>query len=530
MCGNKNVYLCEMQRRNSKGNLQAQPGQLGLFDFDFGGRNQKEPLQVKSKCETVKPPKKRLSSSTSSSSVRTLKPATKPSTAPKSTKGANTTQKKWGRTDNKSPSDTTEKPPSKKQNTGMSEPKTNDDNKVTTNADLMALERRLFAGIAQLIDPLKKDIEDLKNNSGCVNCDDSATVKINKKFQVNEEKQKKIEDQLNLIEDQLLEKNTIFQGIRESEYEDRDNVKIQVIKTLANIMEGDTDDEKKNKAGQTPIESVERLGKFNPQRTRPIKVKFVEKQDAIHVLRNKRKLPTGIFAEREYSKGTEKERRLVRPVLKAARKMDKYKGKVHMSGPHIVIDGKHFHRHNIHTLPLDLEATSVTSKSDDATYAFFGELNPLSNFHSCTFTYEGEEFHSSEKLIQYKKAEYCNDEPAMRRILASSDAQDSKEIARDITSYNHSSWNEHAEDLCYEGIKAKYMQNPNLLNHLLETGNRTIIEACTDETWGAGVTLGDKNCLNPTKWTSKGILGKMLMRIRDSCTETDGTKHCRHRQ
>ena len=107
----------------------------------------------------------------------------------------------------------------------MSEPKTSEDNKVTTNADLMALERRLFAGIAQLIDPLKKDIEELKNNNGCVNCDDSATVRINKKFQVNKEKQKKIEDRLNLIEDQLLEKNIIFQGIKETEYEDRETLK-----------------------------------------------------------------------------------------------------------------------------------------------------------------------------------------------------------------------------------------------------------------------------------------------------------------
>ena len=397
----------------------------------------------------------------------------------------------------------------------MSEVNTGEGSKATTNADLLALEKRLFAGFAQLIDPLKKDIEDLKkNNNGCVNCDDSTSVKIDKKFQRNEEKQRKIEDRLNLIEDQLLEKNIIFQGIRETEYDDRDDVKIQVIKTLANLMDGETDEEKRTKAGQTSIEFVERLGKYNPQRTRPIKVKFAEKQDAIRVLRNKKKLPDGVFAEREFSKGTEKERRLVRPVLKAARKMDKYKGKVHMSGPHIVIDGKHFHRQNIHTLPLDLEATSVTSKQDELTYAFFGELNPLSNFHSCTFTYESEDFHSSEQLIQYKKAEYCNDEPAMRRILASSDAQDSMEIARDITSYNHKSWCENAEDLCYEGIKAKFMQNPNLLSHLLDTGNRTIIEACKDEVWGTGVTLGDKNCLNSTKWSSKGILGKILMRIR----------------
>ena len=110
-----------------------------------------------------------------------------------------------------------------------------------------------------------------------------------------------------------------------------------------------------------------------------------------------------------------------------------------------------------------------------------------------------EEFHSSEQFIQLKKAEYFKDEPAMTRILASTDAQDSKDIARDITNYNHKSWSEHAEELCYDGIKNKFMQNPRILNHLLETRDKTIIEACTDEVWGSGISLGDKNCLNATK-------------------------------
>ena len=189
-----------MQRRNSKGNLQAQPGQLGLYDFDFGGRHQKEPLQVKTKSATSKPEKKRPTSSTSTSKSN-------PNPNPK---GGNSKQKKRGRMDNKSPSDTTNNPPSKKQNTGMSEVNTGEGSKATTNADLLALEKRLFEGFAQLIDPLKKDIEELKkNNNGCVNCDDSTSVKIDKKFQRNEEKQRKIEDRLNLIEDQLLEKNII---------------------------------------------------------------------------------------------------------------------------------------------------------------------------------------------------------------------------------------------------------------------------------------------------------------------------------
>ena len=516
VCGN--IY--EMQRRNSKGSLQAQPGQLGLLDFDFGGsKTHKE--AAKTQVETAGKPKQRpASTSTSSAPKKSSKVKSKPDV------GSDLTQRKRGRTDNKSPPDTN-KPPSKKQNKGaMSGTKkeitTIDENKVSTNADLLALEKRLFAGFALLIDPLKKDIEQLKNNqSGCANCDEETSEKIDRKFRINEEKQRKLDDRLSLIEDQLLEKNIIFQGIRETEYDDRDDLRIQVVKTLANLMDGDTDDEKKTKAGRTPIESVERLGKYNPQRTRPVKVKFGEKMDAIHVLKNKRKLPDGVFAEREYSKATEKERRLVRPVLKAARKLEKYKGKVHMSGPHIVIDGKHFHRNNIHTLPMDLEATLVTSKTDSETYAFFGELNPLSNFHRCNFNYANEEFHSSEQFIQLKKAEYFKDEPAMTRILASTDAQDSKDIARDITNYNHKSWSEHAEELCYDGIKNKFMQNPRILNHLLETRDKTIIEACTDEVWGSGISLGDKNCLNATKWTSIGIMGKILMKIRDTCTESE---------
>ena len=52
VCGN--IY--EMQRRNSKGSLQAQPGQLGLLDFDFGGsKTHKE--AAKTQVETAGKPK-----------------------------------------------------------------------------------------------------------------------------------------------------------------------------------------------------------------------------------------------------------------------------------------------------------------------------------------------------------------------------------------------------------------------------------------------------------------------------------------
>ena len=77
----------------------------------------------------------------------------------------------------------------------------------------------------------------------------------------------------------------------------------------------------------------------------------------------------------------------------------------------------------------------VTSKSDDNTVAFFGELNPFSNFHRCDFICESKNFHSSEQYIQWKKAEFFGDRIAMENIMKSEDALESKTITRDIKDY-----------------------------------------------------------------------------------------------
>ena len=145
------------------------------------------------------------------------------------------------------------------------------------------------------------------------------------------------------MEDQLLEKNVIFQGIYEEEYEDRSNVKVQIVKAIANTMEGEDFEIKKTLAGQTSIDSVEKVGKYNPLRTRPVKVKFHEKKDVEHLFKNRKQLPRGVFIDKEYSHTTEKERRLLRPVLNTARKLEKYKGRCRLKGPHLVVDGRHYH-------------------------------------------------------------------------------------------------------------------------------------------------------------------------------------------
>ena len=378
------------------------------------------------------------------------------------------------------------------------------------------MKRQLFEGFDTLIDqklsPLKKDIQALKSERKLEGHELNVKT-LTRKIKQSDAKHKKLEYRLSQIEDQLLERNIIFQGFPETEFEDSDDAKKKVIKAMSLTMAGADEEEKKDNASKTSIECVERLGKYNPLRACPVKVMFGNKSDADHVLRNRKKLPQGIFVDKEYSKATEREQRLLCPIIKAARKSENYKGLCRLDGPQLVIDGKRYNRANLHTLPED--TTALCSKTNEDAIAFFGELHPLSNFHQCSFSVEDNTFHSSEQYIQWKKACFFGDNPAQERLLNSEDALECKNIAREIKDFNRGNWNKAAEEQCFEGIKQKLLQNTDLLQFLIATGEKTLVESSYDDTWGTGLPLSDPECLNKSKWKSIGILGRILMNIRE---------------
>ena len=113
------------------------------------------------------------------------------------------------------------------------------------------------------------------------------------------------------------------------------------------------------------------MGKFNPNRPRPVKVKFTNKSDVNNLFKNRKKLQDGVFVDKEYSKATEKERRLLRPIVRAAHKIDEYKGKCRLEGLYLKLDEKRYHRLNVHTLPAKLGPSEVTSVSNDYSIGFF---------------------------------------------------------------------------------------------------------------------------------------------------------------
>ena len=433
---------------------------------------------------------------------------------------------KRARPDTISPEGNTHGQPAKKQITVMpGETSEREDNKGANplNPELMELKRQLFEGFDTVIDqklsPLKKDIQELKNDRK-LECSELNVETLTRKIKQNDAKHKKLENRLNQIEDQLLEKNIIFQGFPETEFEDSDDAKRKVIRAMSLTMPGADEEEKKANASKTSIECVERLGKYNPLRAHPVKVRFGNKTDVDHVLKQRKKLPKDVFVDKEYSKATEHERRLLRPIIKAARRLEKYKGLCRLDGPQLVIDGKYYNRDNLYTLPDDLDTTTLCSKTNEEVLAFFGELHPFSNFHQCSFSLEGNTFQSSEQYIQWKKACFFGDITAQERLLNSEDALECKNITRDIRDFNRANWNSSAKEQCSEGIKQKFLQNPHLMQLLTATGEKTIVESSYDDIWGTGLPLSDPDCLTKSKWKSIGILGRTLMNICELLSST----------
>ena len=128
----------------------------------------------------------------------------------------------------------------------------------------------------------------------------------------------------------------------------------------------------------------------------------------------------------------------------------------------------------------------------------------------------GIKFSTAEHWIQYTKSKLFGDELTATSILNCETVRDAKRLGYKIQGYNSKIWYEKGYDLCQPGIKAKYHQNPTLLNMLRTTSPKLLVESSPDKIWGTGISLKDNDALNKEKWYNTGWLSTMLVDIRDN--------------
>lgn len=140
----------------------------------------------------------------------------------------------------------------------------------------------------------------------------------------------------------------------------------------------------------------------------------------------------------------------------------------------------------------------------------------LSNFYKVRFAHEGVVFPTSEHVFMYKKAMFFNDTDAAYKIISSFHPAEAKRLGRKVKGFDASLWEKRREEAMYEACLAKFSV-PSLREYLLGTHDLILVEASpTDSIWGIGMDERTKGIENPENWKGLNLLGKVLMRVRDT--------------
>lgn len=140
----------------------------------------------------------------------------------------------------------------------------------------------------------------------------------------------------------------------------------------------------------------------------------------------------------------------------------------------------------------------------------------LSNWYVSKFEVTGRGFSSMEQFMMYQKAICFGDEAVAEQILKTDDVARIKELGRMVSGYNENIWNGMRQLIVYEGLVAKFSQNEELKERLLQTGDALLAEcAVHDWIWGIGLSMKDEKRFDISQWRGENLLGYALMMVRN---------------
>lgn len=139
----------------------------------------------------------------------------------------------------------------------------------------------------------------------------------------------------------------------------------------------------------------------------------------------------------------------------------------------------------------------------------------LSNWYLSKFVLGEITFSSMEQYMMYEKAQTFGDQKIADQILMTDQVGKIKSLGRSVRHYQEVVWNGVRQIRIYEGLLAKFGQNQELLEKLLETGDAILAEcAVQDRIWGIGLSMKDEKRFDMQAWKGQNLLGYALMEAR----------------
>ena len=375
--------------------------------------------------------------------------------------------------------------------------------------DLHKIETSLNAHKEELAKSVQCDIEDNKRN----------ICNIIEENRLLQKENNSLKDRISQIETNQLKNNVIITGIPEQQWETYNMTKQHVQDTIASSLKSSNDTEHQQNlsiAQNTDITYCTHVGRYRPGKYRPISITFQKREDKELLMSGKSNLPPGLYVNHEYPPHVKKNCDRLRPILQLAKSSPTFKDKCKLENDALVLNGVRYTIDDISKLPEEIAVYKAAQKVDDNTLAFHREFSPFSNFHKSIFSVNHQSFHCAEQFIQYQKALMAGDSVTANEILLCETAYDAKRLSCKINGFNIQRWITDGYEICLEGIRSKFVQNPMLLEMLKSTGDKVIVEASTDKLWGTVINLQNHQVLNCNCWHSTSWMLTMLMDIREN--------------
>lgn len=153
---------------------------------------------------------------------------------------------------------------------------------------------------------------------------------------------------------------------------------------------------------------------------------------------------------------------------------------------------------------------------------FFG--GPLSQWKQALFVDDnGKQYCNPEQYFMANKAITFNDKEALSAIMATNNSKKIKAIGRHVRNFDERVWNEKRVSVALQANRYKFKQLQGMGDYLLSFPHDCVFAECSpfDREWGIGLSIGDPDVFDYTKWRGRNLLGFLLTRVRDEIVKKE---------
>ncbi|MCI8423602.1 MAG: NADAR family protein [Lawsonibacter sp.] len=140
----------------------------------------------------------------------------------------------------------------------------------------------------------------------------------------------------------------------------------------------------------------------------------------------------------------------------------------------------------------------------------------LSQWWMAQFKVDGRPYCCMEQFMMAEKARLFGDKETLEKIMEATVQGKIKALGREVKHFDQEEWDKCKHTIVLTGNFQKFLQNPELKDFLLRTGDKILVEASPrDRIWGIGMGASNENAANPAAWRGQNRLGFALMEVRD---------------